>query len=137
MKSQPKKMNKKQERELIDLLSVFASRLKNARNTSELTQKEAAELLGIGRTKYQEYERGEQFPRYDEIRKICRVFKRNEFYFFPQAGIQYKDDIYTQRLDELNKKIENIESNISNINQVCSVLLDNQKVILSLLKKSG
>lgn len=121
---------------------AFAEALKNARKFAKLSQSDAANALDMGRTKYQSYERGEQYPRYDEIKDMCDLFGRAEHYFFPSIETQRKDDIYTKKIDEVydelhrsNELSKFYTDTLSKIMEQQELILKNQELILEKLDK--
>lgn len=52
---------------------TFSKRLKELRKEKELTQKELAEKLGVGRTTISEYESGKIVPRQDGLVKLAEI----------------------------------------------------------------
>ncbi|WP_159738230.1 helix-turn-helix domain-containing protein [Vibrio atypicus] len=110
------------------ILQTFSERLKGARETAELSQIEASSALGISRTKYQSMERGEIFPRFDEIIDLAKLFQRSEVYFFPSLVLLATDNIYTQRLDEIRSKYDDIETRLDQVES-------SQANILTMLNK--
>ena len=51
-----------------------SEKLKLIRKTEKYTQKQLAELLGIGETNYQRYEYGTHIPGSDIMQKLCQKF---------------------------------------------------------------
>ena len=52
--------------------------LKAARVNAGLTQEEAAARLGINRNTLQRWERGQTFPRIDQVKKLACIYDTNE-----------------------------------------------------------
>lgn len=52
---------------------MFSDRLKNARNSKNLTQKAIADYLGITLHAYQHYEYNVRKPPFENIIKICQL----------------------------------------------------------------
>lgn len=55
--------------------SAFAKRLKSVRKESKKTQQEMADMLGVRRSTYGEYERGKIVPPFDKMEKLASYFK--------------------------------------------------------------
>lgn len=56
-------------------ITIFAERLKFARNFRGITQKSMAEQIGIQETSYQHYEYGKREPNHEITTKIAQILK--------------------------------------------------------------
>lgn len=65
----------------------FAERLKQLRKKSGKTQIEVADLLGIGRITYQNYERGLSIPNGETILKLSKLFNVSSDFLLGNADL--------------------------------------------------
>lgn len=79
----------------------FATRLREARKSKELTQQQLAELVGVGHTAISNYEKAITFPNTDILYKIFDVLQIEPNFFF-QDDINYTTD---ENLTPKEKKI--------------------------------
>lgn len=69
----------------------FATRLREARKSKNLTQKELADLIGISHGAISNYEKDVSFPNVDILYKIFNILKTEPNFFF-QDDINYTTD---------------------------------------------
>lgn len=55
-------------------MKVFSERLKELRKEKQLTQQELAEILGVKRNTYSDWENGKSEPNYKKLVKIADFF---------------------------------------------------------------
>lgn len=63
------------------LMAIVGSKLREARNSLNLTQEEVASQLGIGRPRYSDIENGKKAFSVDELYKFSKLFNRHASYF--------------------------------------------------------
>ena len=94
-------------------MTVFATRLRDARIKSKITQKAAAQYLGIYESSYQYYEYGKREPNFDTVTKLCRYFNVSADYL-----LGLTDEPTSPILEEVKRlKVEN-----DNLSQKLSAL---------------
>ena len=58
----------------MEFMTIFSKRLKKLRKNKGLKQQELAEILGIKRNTYSDWENGKTEPRFDNLVKLADFF---------------------------------------------------------------
>lgn len=101
----------------------FCERLKLLRKQKGLTQNAVASILGIAKSTYVKYERGEREPRYGTLVALTEIFQVSIDYLL---GKSETDSVYKERINDVYNYISSEEfmqehrNNIDNINKLIS-----------------
>lgn len=91
----------------------FKSRLKDARQTQKLTQKEVAALIGVAKSTYAGYESGNSEPDMDRIVKLVTVLNVDPNYLFQDE----MEKASPSANDEVDAGLKHIYENYAVLNQ--------------------
>ena len=58
----------------MEFMTIFSERIKRLRKNKGLKQQELAEILGIKRNTYSDWENGKTEPRFDNLVKLADLF---------------------------------------------------------------
>ena len=101
----------------IEMNSIFTTRVKELRQDAGKTQAEIAELLGVLRTTYGEYERGKILPPMDKIKVLADLYHVSVDYLIgntnnPRENERESMDV-GERLKEIAASLQNRETPIT------------------------
>jgi transcriptional regulator with XRE-family HTH domain len=90
-------------------------RLKDLRNNLGKTQEEIAEMAGIGRRTYQDYERGVSMPTAVNIQKLSSVFNVSSDYLLGNADLDSNGYLMALSGKSLNELTDEQKSAVKNV----------------------
>ena len=76
---------------------IKTDRLLSCRRELGITQKEAAELIGVTQPAYQRYEAGTRTPSVQTIKEMARVFRTSAAYLTGACNLEEADSITINR----------------------------------------
>lgn len=83
----------------------FCDRMKRLRNESGKTQGEMAELLGVQRSTYGEYERGKIMPPVEKLEQLAKIFHVRPSYLIGWDSEELADNLGESKLAETIKRL--------------------------------
>jgi MerR family transcriptional regulator, light-induced transcriptional regulator len=92
----------------------LSNRIKELRKKKGYTQKELADLLGVGQTTVANYEQGIRVPDTDKLNKLADLFKVTLDYLLGRD----------EKKEEINKKTDTVIKEPQNISEVYKVFLE-------------
>jgi transcriptional regulator with XRE-family HTH domain len=106
--------------------SPFSRNIRKARSLKGITQEQAAELLGIKRSRLGSYEEGRAEPDYKTLVDIVKIYGITDMRSFLLEDYDFSNSTYLpvdlseykNRLSSLREEAENIMQTLSQINLV-------------------
>ena len=80
----------------------FGTRMSQLRERKNLTQKQAAHLIGVSRTMILEYEAGSKMPKVETLKRIAEIYGTSADYIL---GIDNRKCIYLDGLSDVQQDI--------------------------------
>lgn len=117
-------------------MSLFPIRLKSLRRRKGQTQKEVADWLGVARTNYGAYERGDIVPPYAKIRKLADYFGVSVEYLMGTSNFENYDTKVPDIVTQIKQISDELISETSAINIDGRIMTNEEKKKLQPLIKS-
>ena len=67
----------------------FGTKIKNAREDMDLSQREMAAQIPMNQSNYSKIERNVQEPNLEQLRRICQILKLDPRYLLDLSGVEY------------------------------------------------
>jgi transcriptional regulator with XRE-family HTH domain len=106
------------------MLEKFAQRLKNARESKNISQRKLGMILGLSDKAISAYESGRTYPPLDTLLKMSKELNRPVAYFL---GEDSQDDSLMRKIDNLSFELKNVSEELENT----------RKLIIKDLKTKG
>ena len=97
--------------------TIFAKRLKTLRLEAKKTQQDLADVLGVRRSTYGEYERGKIMPPFDKIEKLATYFKVSVDWLVGNTNFKTYEEKYEvneEALPDISKDMKLILEQLQN-----------------------
>ncbi len=72
----------------MEYLQIFAERLKALRTEKELSQRELASIIGVGKSTISQYESLERSPQIEQLYKLSKFFNVSVSYLIGETDVK-------------------------------------------------